>query len=106
MFDCGSSCFVIKTFITKVQFVFILCGKTNDDYQIIDVLFGASNVSTKVLFLVISVHNCKQESFDYIMPVITTIDDNVRDLRFDGGKYLDCGVLKCDKVQFGWWVLI
>jgi len=73
MYDYGSSCFVIKTFIKRLQFVFILCFKANDDYQIIDVLFGASNVSTKVLFLTISVHNRKPESFDYIMPVITSI---------------------------------
>jgi len=105
MYDCGSSCFVIKTFIKRVQFVFILCGKASDVYQIIDVLFGASNVSTKVLFLTISVHNRKPESFDYIMPVINTMYKNVRDLSF-GGKYLDCGALECDKVQFGWWVLI
>ena len=50
MYDCGSSCFVIKTSIKRVQFMFILCSKANDDYQIIDALFGASNVSTKVLF--------------------------------------------------------
>jgi hypothetical protein len=106
MYDCGSSRFVIKTFIKTVQFVFILCGKANDDYQIIDVLFGASNVSTRVLFLTISVHNLEPESFIYIMPVINTMYENVRDLRFDGGKYLDCGALECDKVQFGWWVLI
>ena len=69
-------------------------------------LFGASNVNTKVLFLTISVHNRKPESFDYVMPVINAICENVRDLRFDGGKYLDCGALECDKVQFGWWLLI
>jgi hypothetical protein len=53
MYVCGSSCFVIKTFIKRVQFVFILCGKSIDGCQIIDVLFGASNVSTKVFFLTI-----------------------------------------------------
>lgn len=83
-----------------------MCGKAIDDYQIIDVLFDASNVSTKLLFLTISVHNRKPESFDYIMPVIDTIYENVRGLRFDGGEYLDCGALECDKVEFGWWVLI
>jgi hypothetical protein len=51
------------------------------------VLFGASNVSTTVLFLTISVHNRKPESFDWIMPVINTIYENVRDVRFDGGKW-------------------
>jgi len=81
MYDCGSSCFVIKTSIKRVQFMFILCSKANDDYQIIDALFGASNVSTKVLFWTICVHNHKPESFDYIMPVINTIYENVRDLR-------------------------
>jgi hypothetical protein len=78
MYDCGSSCFVIKTFTKRVQFVFILCGKAIDVYQIIDVLFGASNVSTKLLFLTISVHNHQPESFDYILPVIDTIYENVR----------------------------
>ena len=86
--------------------MFILCGKAIDYYQIIDVLFGASNVSTKLLFLTISVHNRKPESFDYIMPVINTIYKHVRGLRFDGGEYLDCGALECDKVQFDCWVLI
>lgn len=84
--------------------MFILCGKSIDDCQIIDVLFGASNICTKVFFLTISVHNHKPESFDYIMPVINTMYQNVRDLRFDGYKYLVCGALECDKVQFGWWV--
>jgi len=84
MYDRASSCFVIKTFIKRVQFVFILCGKAIDDCQIIDVLFGASNVSTKVLFLTISFHNRRPESYDYIMPVINTMYQNVRDLRFDG----------------------
>lgn len=80
MYDCGSSCFVIKTFIKKVQFLFILCGKVNDDYQIIDVLFGASNVSTEVLFLTISVLNHKPESSDYIIYFINKIYENVREI--------------------------
>ena len=98
VYDCGSSCFVIKTFIERVQFVFILCGKAYDDYQITYVLLGASNVSIKTLFLTIFFHNCKPESFDYIMPVINTLYENVRDLRFDGDKYLDHGVVECDKM--------
>lgn len=98
VYDCVSSCFVIKTFIKRVQFVFILCGKAYDVCQITYVLLGALNVSIKALFLTISFHNCKPEKFYYIMPVINTLYENVRDLRFDGDKYLDHGILECDKL--------